>query len=107
MSISLPWGNRTAKANHGRSLAEAAKSNHESAESEQIIEAEVRNSMQALRSAEARLASALAARNSAEQLYESEQRQFRAGITTFYLVLAATDRTAHGARARTYRRRPI
>jgi hypothetical protein len=33
--------------------------------------------MQALRSAEARLASALAARTSAEQLYESEQRQFR------------------------------
>jgi hypothetical protein len=38
-------------------------------------------------SAEARLASALAARQSAEQLYESEQRQFRAGTTTFYLVL--------------------
>lgn len=52
-----------------------------------MIEAEVRNSLQALRSAEARVASALAARTSAEQLAESEQRQFRAGTTTFYLVM--------------------
>ena len=29
----------------------------------------------------------LAARTAAEQLSESEQRQFRAGTTTFYLVL--------------------
>jgi HAE1 family hydrophobic/amphiphilic exporter-1 len=54
---------------------------------EQIIEAEVRNALQTLRSAEARLASAAAARASAEQLYESEQRQFRAGTTTVFLVL--------------------
>ena len=43
--------------------------------------------MQALKSGEARLASALASRQSAEQLYDSEQRQFRAGTTTLYLVL--------------------
>lgn len=47
----------------------------------------MRNATQALRSAEARLSSALAARQSAEQLYESERRQFGAGTTTFYLVL--------------------
>ncbi|HEY0427316.1 MAG TPA: TolC family protein [Pyrinomonadaceae bacterium] len=87
VSIALPWGNRTAKANYGRSLAEANQIVNNREKQEQIIEAEVRNSLQALRSAEARLASALAARASAEQLYESEQRQFRAGITTFYLVL--------------------
>ena len=51
-----------------------------------MIEAEVRNSLQALRSAEARLQSAAAARSSAEQLAASEQRQFQAGTTTFYLV---------------------
>jgi outer membrane protein TolC len=87
VSISLPWGNRTAKANLGRSLAEGSQIVNTREKTEQLIEAEVRNSLQALRSAEARLASALAARTSAEQLYESEQRQFRAGITTFYLVL--------------------
>ncbi|HMS39053.1 MAG TPA: TolC family protein [Pyrinomonadaceae bacterium] len=52
----------------------------------QRIEAEVRNAVQALRSAEARLNSAISSRKSAELLYESEQRQFRAGTTTLYLV---------------------
>ena len=87
VSISLPWGNTVAKANLGRSLVEATRIGNQRAQIEQIVEAEVRNSMQALKSGEARLASALATRQSAEQLYESEQRQFRAGTTTFYLVL--------------------
>jgi HAE1 family hydrophobic/amphiphilic exporter-1 len=87
VQIALPWGNRTAKANLGRTLVEGNRIENQKAQQEQIIEAEVRNSLQALRSSEARLASALAARQSAELLYESEQRQFRAGTTTFYLVL--------------------
>ena len=87
VQIALPWGNRTAKANLGRTFVQADRIKNLEAQAEQIIEAEVRNSIQALRSSEARLASALATRQSAEQLYESEQRQFRAGTTTFYLVL--------------------
>ena len=87
VQITLPWGNRTAKANLGRTLVQADRLKNQRAQTEQIIEAEVRNSLQSLRSAEARLASALASRQSAEQLFESEQRQFRAGTTTFYLVL--------------------
>ncbi|HLA95004.1 MAG TPA: TolC family protein, partial [Pyrinomonadaceae bacterium] len=86
VAISLPWGNTTAKANLGRTLVEGTRITNQRAQAEQIIEAEVRNALQALRSAEARLASALAARDSAEQLYASEERQFRAGTTTFYLV---------------------
>jgi HAE1 family hydrophobic/amphiphilic exporter-1 len=85
--IGLPWGNTVAKANLGRTLVQANRIGNQRAQTEQIIEAEVRNSMQALKSGEARLAAALASRQSAEQLYESEQRQFRAGTTTFYLVL--------------------
>ncbi|MDQ3713939.1 MAG: TolC family protein, partial [Acidobacteriota bacterium] len=75
------------EANLGRSLAEGTQLRNQRAQQEQIIEAEVRNSLQTLRSAEARLSSALASRQSAELLYESEQRQFRSGVTTFYLVL--------------------
>ncbi len=86
VSISLPWGNRIAEANLGRSLVEADRITNQHAQTEQIIEAEVRNSLQALRSAESRLASALAARIAAEQIASSEERQFRAGTTTFYLV---------------------
>ena len=87
VTISLPWGNTTAKANLGRTLVEGDRIANLRAQAENVVEAEVRNSIQALRSAEARLASALAARVAAEQLSESEQRQFRAGTTTLYLVL--------------------
>lgn len=87
VAVSLPWGNTTAKANLGRTLVEGTRIGNLRAQAEQVVEAEVRNALQALRSAEARVASALAARESAEKLSESEQRQFRAGTTTFYLVL--------------------
>ncbi|HEY0375834.1 MAG TPA: TolC family protein [Pyrinomonadaceae bacterium] len=85
--LELPLRNRTAEANLGRTLAEGRRIENTRAQAEQIIEADVRNVTQALRSAEARLASAAAARSSAEQQYESEQRQFRAGTTTLFLVL--------------------
>lgn len=87
VSISLPWSNRTAKANLGQTLVEAERIRNLRTQAEQRIEAEVRNALQALRSAEARLASATAARTASEELYASEQRQFRSGTTTFYLVL--------------------
>ncbi len=86
VTISLPWGNNVAEANLGRVRVEGDRIANQRAQTEQVIEAEVRNALQALRSAEARLASALAARQAAEQLSQSEERQFRAGTTTFYLV---------------------
>lgn len=97
--ISLPLRNRTAQANLGAALARGNRIKDTLAQAEQIIEADVRNTLQAVRSAEARLASAAAARSSAEQQYESEQRQFRAGTTTVYLVLQRqTDLLAARAR---------
>lgn len=88
VTISLPWGNTTAKANLGRTLVESNRIANQRAQAEQVIELEVRNALQALRSAEARLASAVATRDSFEQLADSEQRQFRAGTTTFFRVQA-------------------
>ena len=85
--VSLPLRNRTAEANLGRSLAEGRRIDNQRAQTEQLITADVRNAVQALRSAEARLAAAAATRSSAEQQFESEQRQFRAGTTTVFLVL--------------------
>jgi HAE1 family hydrophobic/amphiphilic exporter-1 len=87
ITFSLPWGNRTAKANLGESLVTADRIANARAQTEQVIEAEVRNALQALRSAESRLTSATAARVAAEELYASEERLFRGGTTTFYLVL--------------------
>ncbi|HEX3102161.1 MAG TPA: TolC family protein, partial [Pyrinomonadaceae bacterium] len=87
VQVSLPLRNRTAKANLGSTLVAADKLANQRAQTEQTIEADVRNSLQALRSAESRMASATDARAASEDLYESEQRQFRGGTTTFYLVL--------------------
>jgi HAE1 family hydrophobic/amphiphilic exporter-1 len=84
--INLPFGNRVAEADLGRTLAEGSQIRNQRSKTEQTIEAEVRNALQSLRSAEARLASATASRSASEQLFESEQRQFRAGTTTVYLV---------------------
>lgn len=85
--VAIPLRNRTAEANLGRSLAEGSGIRNQRAQAEQLIEADVRNTTQTLRSAEARLASAAATRASTEQQYESEQRQFRAGTSTVFLVL--------------------
>ncbi len=85
--ISLPLGNETAKANLGRSLVEGSRIKTQRAQAEQIIEADVRNTLQAVRSAEARLASAAASRASTELQYTSEQRRLDAGTSTVYLVL--------------------
>ncbi len=84
--ISLPLRNRTAKANHGRALAEGRRVENQRARQEQTIEAEVRDTMQAMRSVEARLAAAAAARSTAEQQYTSERRKFQSGLSTAYMV---------------------
>ena len=86
LTISLPFRNRQADADLGRTLVERDILRNTRAQLEQAIEAEVRNSLQNLLSAESKLQAATASRLSAEQLYESEQRQFRAGTTTVYLV---------------------
>jgi HAE1 family hydrophobic/amphiphilic exporter-1 len=87
VQISFPLRNTTAKANLGRSLVEGSRLANARAQTEQVIEAQVRDTLQILRSAETRLASATDARVAAEELYASEQRQFRAGTVTFYFVL--------------------
>jgi len=87
VNISFPLGNRVAKANFGRSQVEGEKIANNEAQTEQTVEAEVRNALQAMRSAESRFQSAHDARIAAEELYASEERQFRAGTTTFFLVV--------------------
>ncbi len=85
--ITLPFGNRTAEANLGRSLAEGRQIQNQRAMVEQQIEADVRNATQALRSADARLQAAAAATTLAERQSDGEQRKFQAGLSTVFLVL--------------------
>jgi outer membrane protein TolC len=85
--FSLPFGNRTAEANFGHSLAEGRKIQNQREQLEQVIEADVRNTLQAVRSAQARLVSATASRDATEKQYESERRKFQTGLSTVFLVL--------------------
>jgi outer membrane protein len=86
LRLSLPLRNRTAEANLNNSLAETRRIRNQRQQTEQSIEASVRNAMQSVESAKARLESARVARESAEEQYQSEQRQFRAGTSTLFLV---------------------
>jgi outer membrane protein TolC len=86
LRISLPIRNRTAEANLSNSLAETRRIRNQRLQTEQSIEASVRNAMQSVDSAKARLESSRVARESAEEQYQSEQRQFRAGTSTLFLV---------------------
>ena len=86
LRVSLPIRNRTAEANLNNSLAETRRIRNQRQQTEQTVEASVRNAMQSVESAKGRLASARVARQSAEEQYQSEQRQFRAGTSTLFLV---------------------
>ncbi|MBC7798117.1 MAG: TolC family protein [Pyrinomonadaceae bacterium] len=85
--IELPFRNSVAKSNLGLTLAQNRSLENQRAQTEQIIESDVRNALQSLRSAEARLQAAAASRSSSEQLAESEARRLKAGTTTVFLVL--------------------
>ena len=86
LSISLPIRNRTADANLGKSLAETRRIKNQMQQTEQNIQSDVRTAMENLQMAQLRLQAAAVARESAEEQYQSEQRQFHAGTSTLFLV---------------------
>jgi outer membrane protein TolC len=87
VQINLPLRNRTAEAQLGRSLVEGQRIATQREQLEQQIQVDVRNALQVVRSAEARLRSAVIARQASEQQYQSEQRKLDAGQSTVFLVL--------------------
>lgn len=87
MNITLPIGNRMAKAQLGRALAEGRQVDAERQRAEQAIEAEVRNALQAVDTAKRRAEAARNSRSNAELQLASEQHRFDAGLSTNYFVL--------------------
>jgi outer membrane protein len=87
VQISLPLRNRTAEAELGRSLVEGERIGTQREQLEQNIQVDVRNALQAMRSAQARLRAATATREANEQQFASEQRKLDAGQSTTFLVL--------------------
>ncbi len=87
VQISLPFRNRTAEAQLGRSLVEGERIATQREQLEQAIQVDVRNALQSMRSAESRLRAAVATREANEQQFASEQRKLDAGQSTTFLVL--------------------
>jgi HAE1 family hydrophobic/amphiphilic exporter-1 len=87
VQINLPLRNRMAQAQLGRSLVEGQRIATQREQLEQSIQVDVRNALQVVRSAEARLHAAGIARQASEQQYQSEQRKLDAGQSTVFLVL--------------------
>ena len=87
VQINFPLRNRTAEAQLGRSLVEGERIATQREQLQQTIQVEVRNALQAVRSAETRLRAAIATRELNEQQFSSEQRKLDAGQSTVFLVL--------------------
>jgi outer membrane protein len=88
VQFNLPlFGDKTAGANYGKSLVEGEKIETQRAQLEQTIQVDVRNAIQSLRMAEAKLRAAAIARENSVKQYESEQRKLDAGQSDVYKVL--------------------
>jgi outer membrane protein len=105
VQVNLPLRNRTAEAQLGRSLVEGKRIATQREQLEQLIQVDVRNALQVVRTAQSRLRAAAAAREASEQQYTSEQRRFDAGQSTLFLVLerqtALTNARGNELRAQT------
>jgi outer membrane protein len=87
VTFNIPLKNKTAEAQIGKNLVEADKLKIQREQLEQSIQVDVRNALQSLRTAEARLRTAAVARENSQKQYESEQRKLDAGQSDVYKVL--------------------
>lgn len=87
VQFNIPLGNKVAKAQLGRSLVEGERLKTQREQAEQNIQVEVRNSLQTVRTNEARLRSAAISRENSEKQYASEQRKLDFGQSDIYKVL--------------------
>lgn len=87
VTFNLSLRNRTAKAQYGRALVEGKQLDAQRQRTEQLIEVEVRNAVQAVETAKRRVAAAKNSRVNAELQAQSEQRKFDAGQSTNFFVL--------------------
>ena len=106
VQFNLPlFGDKTAGAQLGRALVEGERLEVQREQLEQTIQVDVRNALQMLRTAEARLRAAAIARENSLKQYESEQRKLDNGQSDIYRVLerqtALTQARSNELRAQT------
>jgi HAE1 family hydrophobic/amphiphilic exporter-1 len=98
--IQFDWNIRNRAAQETVAQANLAERtlNLQRARTEQLIEADVRNALQALRTSEQRIAAADASARAAKEKLESEQRLFETGESTNFLVLTRQNEYADSLR---------
>jgi HAE1 family hydrophobic/amphiphilic exporter-1 len=87
VQVSFPIGNHTAKAELAVAQEQQRAAQIQEANTIQRVTMDVRNALQAYQSAQAQLAAATEARQASQQVLASEERRFRAGASTTFLVL--------------------
>jgi outer membrane protein TolC len=88
VQFNLPiFGDKTSRAQYGRSLVEGERLQTQREQLELNIQVDVRNTLQAVRTSEARLRSAAIARENSVKQYDSEQRKLDSGQSDIYKVL--------------------
>ncbi|HEX8088034.1 MAG TPA: TolC family protein [Blastocatellia bacterium] len=87
VSVSIPWRNRTAEGNLGRTLAEGRQLDARQRQLVQTVQIDVRNALQNVEAARQRYEVARSARTASEAQLAGEQEKFRAGLSTNFLVL--------------------
>jgi HAE1 family hydrophobic/amphiphilic exporter-1 len=79
--------NRAARGNYTNTLIEAKRLKFEQSRTEQLIESQVRNALQAIQTARQRIVSAETGERAAREKLESETRLFQTGESTNFFVL--------------------
>ena len=88
VQFNLPiFGDKTARAQYGRSVVEGERLDDQRQQLEQNIQVDVRDALQTVRTAEARLRAAAISRENSERQYESERRKLDEGQSDIYRVL--------------------
>jgi HAE1 family hydrophobic/amphiphilic exporter-1 len=87
LNITLPWRNRTAKANLARAREAEKQIDLRSRQMMQNIEVEVRNAVQDVETAKMRIEASAAAKEYAAKQLEGEEKKFAAGLSTTFFIL--------------------
>lgn len=99
VTIQIPVGNRTAKANLASAQIQQTRLDAQTRDTEQLVIAEVRNSVQAVETARQRVLTARIARENAQIQLQGEQKLYEVGRSTTFLLFQRENALANARNA--------
>ncbi|MDQ4122029.1 MAG: TolC family protein [Acidobacteriota bacterium] len=99
VTIQIPVGNRTAEANLASAQIQQTRLDAQTRDTEQVVIAEVRNSVQAVETARQRVLTARIARENAEIQLQGEQKLYEVGRSTTFLLFQRENALANARNA--------